>query len=359
MADMTIPKRHKAAVYSQPGTTAIEIVEVDTPEPEEGEVLIRLSHSGVCHSDYSFIMNAWEHMPESTPRGQVGGHEGVGTVVKVGRGVKARKVGDRVGVKWITSTCLTCDMCLVGDEGRCPFKKVSGYRNPGTFQQYVCSDAAYVTPIPDGLDSALAAPLLCGGVTVYNALLKGNLKPGDWVALSGAGGGLGHLAIQYAKSMGFQVIGIDHGSKKEFCLGIGANVFLDFTQYNDAQLFEEVKRVTNGGCHAVLVLNGSTKSYDQGLDMLRYGGTLVCVGVPEKAMPLQRAQPHFLITNQLSIRGTVVGNRRDAVECMKPAARGEVKTKISIEPLSKLSQVFDDMGSGRLQGRAVIDVWKL
>lgn len=298
-----IPKTHLAATYSNPGTTEIEIVEIDTPEPADGEVLIKLQYSGVCHSDYAFIANVWKHMPEGTPRGQIGGHEGTGTVVKLGPNVKARRVGDRVGVKWITSTCLTCEACLMGEESRCAHKKVAGYRTPGTFQQYICSDAAYVTPIPNEIDMAAAAPLLCGGVTVYNAILKADLRPGDWVALPGAGGGLGHLAIQYANSMGFQALAIDHGSKKDFCLEMGAKGFLDFTQYDDKALASEVANMTDGGCHAVLVLNGSTKSYDSAIHLLRYGGTMVCVGVPDVAAPISSALPSLLITKKLNIRG--------------------------------------------------------
>lgn len=299
-----VPVSHKAAIFSKPGTTETRIVQVETPEPGQGEVLIRLSHSGVCHSDYAFITNAWDHMPESTPVGQIGGHEGIGVVVKLEPGVKARKLGDRVGVKWITSTCLTCGACLAGNESQCPNKKVSGYRSPGTFQQYLCSDAAYVTPIPDEVDSAEVAPLLCGGVTVFNALRSASLQPGDWVALSGAGGGLGHLAIQYAKTMGFHVIAIDHGSKRDFCLSLKANHFVDFTQYkDDKELQSRVKSLSHGGCHAALVMNGSTRAYDQSLDFLRFGGTLVCVGVPEQARPISRALPNLLITSKLTIRG--------------------------------------------------------
>ena len=298
-----IPVKHKAAIFSNPGTTQTEVIEVDTPEPTQGEVLIKLTHSGVCHSDYAFITNAWSHMPESTPKGQIGGHEGIGIVVKLGPGVRNRQIGDRVGVKWITSTCLTCEACLQGNESKCPSKKVSGYKAPGTFQQYVCSDASYVTTIPQGIDSAEAAPLLCGGVTVFNALQSVHLKAGDTVAISGAGGGLGHLGIQYGKAMGLEIIAIDHGSKKDFCLSLGASGFIDFMQHDDAGLVQEVKRLSQGGCNAVLVTNGSVKAYDQALEFLGFGGTMVCVGVPAQAQPIKLALPNLLITSKLTIKG--------------------------------------------------------
>ena len=310
----TVPKQAKAIIYSNPGTTATEIIDVDVPSAEAGEVLIQITHSGVCHTDYSLITNSLGHMPIKTPAGQIGGHEGVGIVVQLGPGVTNLELGDRVGVKWISSACLSCEACLDGDESRCAKRKVSGFKNPGTFQQYLCSDARYVTPIPEGVDSAKAAPLLCAGVTVYVALQKADLKPGQWVALSGAGGGLGSLAIQYAKTMGLHVLAIDHTSKEAFCKKLGADAFVDFIKFggddDDAGLAEEAKRLTGGGAHAILVNNSSAKAYDQALDLLRYGGTLVCVGLPEgSASPVGGAIPSNMIMNKLTIKGEKSGNQ--------------------------------------------------
>ena len=229
---------------------------------------------------------------------------------------------------------------MSGDDGRCAKRKVSGYRMPGTFQQYVTSDANYVTPIPDAVPSAEAAPLLCGGVTVYVALKKANLAPGQWVALSGGGGGLGHLAIQYAKSFGLRVLSIDHGSKEEFCRQLGSDEFIDFTKFDDDGLAAEAKRITDGGAHAMLVNNASTKAYDQALTLVRYGGCLVCVGIPDgDANPIAKALPWYLIVNKLTIIGTVTGSRKDAIDCLQPAARGQVRTQLRIEAMSKLTQV--------------------
>ena len=296
-------------------------------------------------------------MPEPTPKGQIGGHEGIGVVSKVGSGVTEVKVGDRVGVKWITSACLICDECMSGLDGRCAKRKVSGYKAPGTFQQYVISDPRYVTPIPDGIESAQAAPLLCGGLTVYAALLKAECKTGDWIGLSGAGGGLGHLAIQYCKVFGLQVLAIDHGSKADFCLGLGADAFLDFTQYKGDELAMEAKRVTGGGCRAMMVCNASSHAYDQALDMVRYAGTLVCVGVPEiDPRPIKQALPWKLIVNQFNIKGAVTGNRKQAIQCLQPAARGLIKPAIRIEPMSSLTQIFDEMHAGTIHGRVVLDL---
>lgn len=158
---MSIPKKYKACIYDKPGEVSTKVVELDTPEPGPGEVLINLTHSGVCHSDFGIMTNTWKALPAPTPEGQVGGHEGVGTIVKMGPGTETShiKVGQRVGVKWVASTCDNCPACLSGHDGVCFNQKVSGYHYPGTFQQYVCGPARYVTPIPDELDSASAAPM--------------------------------------------------------------------------------------------------------------------------------------------------------------------------------------------------------
>ncbi|OAL36775.1 hypothetical protein AYO20_03830 [Fonsecaea nubica] len=362
MSDFTVPKKAKAIIYSNPGTTATEIIDVDVPEPQDGEILVRITHSGVCHTDYSLATQTLGHV--RLPEGQVGGHEGVGVVVKLGPGVTARQLGERVGIKWIASSCLTCEMCLYGYESKCTLRKVSGLGHPGTFQQYLVTNAQYATPIPDGVDSAKAAPLLCGGITVYVALQRAELSPGQWVAISGGGGGLGSLATQYAKTMGLHVLAIDHPSKADFCRKIGADAFLDFTKFSgegaDKALADEAKRLTGGGAHAILVSNSSSKSYDQALDLVRYGGTLVCVGLPEgSSPPIAGAVPSNMIMNRLTIKGTMIGNRKDAVECLKPLARGQIDPQVTVRPMSHLTQVFDEMHAGRIQGRVVLDMTKL
>ena len=220
------------------------------------------THSGVCHSDYGVMMNAWRSLPAPTQPGQVGGHEGVGKIVKMGPGSEKseRKVGDRVGIKWLAGVCGDCPPCLGGYDGQCFNQKVSGYYTPGTFQQYVLAPANYVTPIPESLASDAAAPMLCAGITVYSALRKSDTKSGDWVAVLGAGGGLGHLAVQIAaRGMGLRVIGIDAGSKKDFVMECGAEVFIDHTQ---GKAEEEVKAATGGlGAHSVLVMTAANGAY--------------------------------------------------------------------------------------------------
>ncbi|KAK2750140.1 hypothetical protein FQN57_004636 [Myotisia sp. PD_48] len=367
MAAVEIPKQAKAAVYDKPGTVSTKVELVDVPEPGPGEVLINLTHSGVCHSDFGIMTNGWARLPYKTPVGQVGGHEGVGKIVKLGPSSESSglKVGDRVGVKWIGYACGSCTPCFEGVDAACINKKVSGYFTPGTFQQYIVGPAHYVTPIPDGLDSAAAAPMLCAGVTVYSALKRSGARPGQWVVITGAGGGLGHIATQLSsRGFGHRVIAIDHGSKEDIVMESGAEIFLDVTKYPSASpedlaaLSAKIKSLTGGlGAHAVIVCAAANTAYAQAVRMLRFNGVVVCVGIPEgNAVPIATAVAAEMITQQLSIVGSAVGNRQDAIETMDFAARGVIKTHFRVEKMDKLTEVFEQMGRGELKGRVVLDL---
>jgi len=359
MADVQIPKKHKAAVYDKPGSISTKIEELDVPEPGPGEVLINLSHSGVCHSDMGIMLNAWKTLPFPTQAGQVGGHEGVGKIVKMGPGTDnaAVKLGDRVGIKWMSGICEACEACRAGMDACCFNGKVSGYYTPGTFQQYVLGPANYVTPIPDGLDSAAAAPLLCAGVTVYAALRKTNAESGSFVVIMGAGGGLGHLAVQYsARAIGHRVIGIDHSSKKDLVLESGAEHFIPVD--GTSSIAEAVQQLTGGhGAHAVVVCTAHQGAYDDSVNLLRFGGRVVCVGIPEGDMkPIGSANAGIMVAKALQIVGSAVGTRKEAIEAVEFAARGIVKTHYRVEKLDKLTEVFKEMDAQKLKGRVVIDL---
>ncbi|PSS23096.1 hypothetical protein M430DRAFT_64761 [Amorphotheca resinae ATCC 22711] len=356
-----IPKTHRAAVYDKPGTISTKIVEVETPEPGPGDVLVRLTHSGVCHSDMGVMENSWRGLPMMVPPTQVGGHEGIGIIHKLGPGSENGrvKVGDRVGIKWVAYACGACAPCLEGKDGVCFNQKISGYYYPGTFQEYALAPANYVTPIPDGLSSQDAAPMLCAGVTTYSALRKCDAKSGQWVVISGAGGGLGHLATQIgARGMAYRIIGIDHGSKENLVKECGAEVFLDITKFDDKTLAAEVKKVTGGlGASAVIVCTAANRAYAQALDFLRFGGTLVCVGMPEgDSKPIEKAFPAVLVTQEWNIKGSAVGNQREALEVLDMAARGIVKTHLKVRKLEELTDVFHEMSEGKMQGRVVLDL---
>lgn len=234
----------------------------------------------------------------------------------------------------------------------CQKQKISGYYTPGTFQQYALAPANYVTPIPDALASDAAAPLLCAGVTVYSALRKTNAESGNWVVISGAGGGLGHLAVQFsARGIGHRVIGVDHSSKKDLVMESGAEHFVAVDGGQD--VVETVKSLTNGlGAHAVVVCTGSNAAYAQSAEMLRFGGRVVCVGLTEgEDTPIKSATPSLVVTKSLQVVGSAVGNRKEAIETMEFAARGIVKSHFRIEKMDKLTDVFKEMHEGKLQGR--------
>ncbi|BCS28422.1 putative secondary metabolism biosynthetic enzyme [Aspergillus puulaauensis] len=360
---MEIPKTHKAVVYDKPGDISTRIVELATPAPGPGQILVKITHSGICHSDLSLMTNKWSWLPEPVKSGQVGGHEGVGVVAHLGpscedAGVKA---GDRVGIKWIASACGNCMPCLAGADGICVNSQVSGYTCPGTFQEYVLAPARYVTPIPNGLASEVAAPLLCGGVTVYSALKKSRAQPGDWVVIAGAGGGLGHLGVQLGgRGMGFRIIGLDVGPKESFIRECGAEAFIDIASYPSGDgskgVIDEVLAITGGtGAAAAIICSASNAAYSDALSYLKFNGTLVCVGVPGEAKPIANSYPHLMVGKQLAIVGSNVGNRREAMETLVMAKR-VVTTPVRVEKMDNINEVFEGMQGGRLQGRVVIDL---
>jgi alcohol dehydrogenase, propanol-preferring len=217
------------------------------------------------------------------------------------------RIFGRLSNSWLTLVLVFLAACLEGDDNTCSEQKISGYYTPGTFQQYAVTSAKYCTPIPDGVESAEAAPILCAGLTVYSGLRKTNTIPGDWIVISGAGGGLGHLAVQYASRVfGLRVIAIDHGSKSDLIKTCGAEVFLDFTKYTDEQLEDTIKKdITGGrGAHAVMVVTAANKSYELALRFLKPLGTLVCIGMPEgAAVPIQSAYPARITNQQFRIVG--------------------------------------------------------
>ncbi|KUL87247.1 hypothetical protein ZTR_03354 [Talaromyces verruculosus] len=354
---VSIPQKQKAAIYDQPGKISTKVVEIDVPEPGAGEILVNF---GVCHSDLAVMTNTWKTLPYPTQPGQIGGHEGVGKIVKLGPGTESSgfKIGDRVGIKWVWSACQNCPACLVGLDGTCLNQKVSGYYTPGTFQQYALSPANYATRIPDGLSGADAAPMLCAGVTVYTALNRSRALPGQWVVISGVGG-LGHLACQLAsRGMGLRVIAIDHGSKEALARESGAEHFIDFTKLDKEGVTKQVRSLTGGlGAHAAVVCTAANAAYAQAIDLLRFGGTLVCVGIPEgEYVNIDGANPGVITTKQLTITGSAVGNRGEAIRTLEFAERGIIKAHYEISRPENLTDIFERMEQGKLQGRVVLDL---
>ncbi len=340
-----IPKTMQAAVVER-FSAPLSIREVPVPEPGPGEVLLELVASGVCHTDLHAADGDWPIKPTLpfTP-----GHEGTGVVVALGPGVTRLKEGDRVGLAWLYSACGHCEFCLSGWETLCPEQKDSGYSVNGSFAQYALGKADYLGLIPRQLSFVDAAPILCAGVTTYKGLKETGVRAGEWVVISGAGG-LGHVAIQYAKAMGLHVAVVELGEDKtRFARELGAEIAIDA---NTQDPVNEIQKQI-GGAHGVLVTAVSTAAFKQAIGMLRRGGTCVLVGIPAGEFPV----PIFdVVLNRYTIRGSIVGTRLDLQEALSFAAEGKVKATIETVSMNSINEVFERLRNGTVHGRVVLGI---
>ncbi|CUS23603.1 LAQU0S10e04236g1_1 [Lachancea quebecensis] len=348
---MSVPKTQKAVVFETNGGE-LEYKDIPVPKPAANEILINVKYSGVCHTD----LHAWKgDWPLATKLPLVGGHEGAGVVVGIGENVKGWKLGDLAGIKWLNGSCMACESCELSNESNCPHADLSGYTHDGSFQQYATADAVQAARIPEGTDLAEVAPILCAGITVYKALKSANLRAGNWVAISGAAGGLGSLAVQYAKAMGYRVIGIDGGEEKEQLFKkLGGEYFVDFRTSKD--VIAEILEVTGGGAHGVVNVSVSEAAIEASTHYVRANGTVVLVGLPGGAKCSSDVFNH--VVKSISIVGSYVGNRADTRQALDFFARGLVKSPIKVVGLSELPDVFEKMEKGQIAGRYVVDTAK-
>jgi propanol-preferring alcohol dehydrogenase len=300
----------------------------------------------VCHTDLHAVDGDWPVKP-SPPF--IPGHEGVGFVAAVGAGVTAVKEGDRVGVPWLHTACGRCRHCLSGWETLCDAQQNTGYSVNGGFAQYVLADPDYVGRLPDKLGFEMAAPILCAGVTVYKGLKETDTKPGDTVVISGIGG-LGHVAVQYAKAMGLKVIAVDIAEEKlALAREMGADAAVNALS-TDPVL--EVKALC-GGADGVLVTAVSRKAFGQALGMLGKRGTMSLVGLPPGTFELDIFDT---VLSCKTIRGSIVGTRMDLAECLQFADDGKVKVHYSVEPLESINDIFARMRDNKIDGRVVVKI---
>ncbi|KAJ5246862.1 alcohol dehydrogenase 1 [Penicillium chermesinum] len=326
--------------------------QIPVPKPGPDEILVKMRYSGVCHTDLHALNGDWP-LPVKMPL--VGGHEGAGHVVAKGELVKEFEIGDAAGIKWLNGSCLSCEFCRQTDESCCADAALSGYTVDGTFQQYAIGKAALASKISKGVPLDAAAPVLCAGITVYKGLKESGARPGETVAIVGAGGGLGSLAIQYARAMGLRVVGIDGGSEKQaMCKDLGAEAFVDFTQSKD--LVADVKAATPGGlgAHAVILLAVSEKPFQQATEYVRSRGTVVAIGLPANAY--LKAPVLNTVVRMITIKGSYVGNRQDGVEALDFFERGLIKAPFKTAPLKDLPKIFELMEQGKIAGRYVLEI---
>ena len=343
-----LPKTMKAAVVREFGRP-LTIEEMPVKRPGRNEILVKVIACGVCHTDLHAAHGDWPVKPNLP---LIPGHEGLGYVAALGEGVDYIKEGDIVGVPWLYSACGHCEHCITGWETLCESQKNGGYSVDGSYAEYVVADARYVGHLPPGINFTEMAPILCAGVTVYKGLKETEVKPGEWVAVSGIGG-LGHVAVQYAKAMGMHVAAIDVADDKlQLARKLGAEVVVNARQQDPG---EYIKKETQGGVHGVLVTAVSTIAFQQGLSVMRRKGTLALNGLPPGSFDLPIFQT---VLNRHTIRGSIVGTRKDLQEALAFAVEGKVKATVHAAKLEDINTVFDDMKKGDIEGRRVLEIAK-
>jgi len=338
-------KTMKAAVVREFGEP-LSLEQIPIPTPGPGEVLVKIRATGVCHTDFHAAEGDW---PVKPGRPFVPGHEGAGVVAALGSGVKNLKEGDPVGLAWLHDACGACEYCITGWETLCESQRCGGYSVNGSFAEYALGSAAYVARLPDRVDFAAMAPILCAGVTTYKGIKETEARPGEWIAISGIGG-LGHVAIQYARAMGLHVAALDVTEDKlALARSLGAEIAIDATQPDAAA---QIVKLTGGGAHGVLVTAVSRSAFAQALQLVRRKGTVSLVGLP----PGDFATPIFdVVLKRITLRGSIVGTRKDLAEAIQFAAEGKVKAHIHKAKLEDINHVFAEMKAGRIDGRVVVD----
>lgn len=340
-------KTMKAAVVRAFGKP-LTIDEVPVPEPGPGMIQVRIQASGVCHTDLHAAEGDWPVKPNPP---FIPGHEGVGFVSAVGAGVKHVKEGDRVGVPWLYTACGHCRHCLGGWETLCESQLNTGYSVNGGFAEYVVADPNYVGHLPKNVDFVEIAPVLCAGVTVYKGLKVTDTKPGDWVVISGIGG-LGHMAVQYAKAMGMNVAAVDiDDDKLALARQLGATVTVNAA--TDPDPAAAIKRQTDGGAQGVLVTAAGRKAFEQAIGMVARGGTVALNGLPPGDFPLDI---FGMVLNGITVRGSIVGTRLDLQESLDFAGEGKVKATVHSARLEDINDIFAKMHKGQIEGRMVLDM---
>ena len=338
-------KTMKAAVVREFGKPLV-IQEMPIPEPGPEEIQIKIEACGVCHTDLHAAEGDWPIKP--TPP-FIPGHEGVGFVSGVGKNVTTVKEGDRVGIVWLYSACGVCVDCLAGQESVCSKAEFGGYTKNGGYADYAVANPNYVAHLPSNVGFLEVAPIVCAGVTVYKGLKSTNARPGEWVVISGIGG-LGHLAVQYAKAMGLHVAAVDVSDDKlALARSLGAELTVNArTQDAPATIQKEI-----GGAQGVLVTAPSLPAFAQAIGMARARGTIALNGLPPGSFPL----PIFeVVLKALTVRGSIVGTRLDLAEALHFAGEGMVHAHVAAEKIENINDIFARMHAGKIDGRIVLDI---
>ena len=309
------------------------------------ETLLKMECCGVCHTDLH-VKNG--DFGDKT--GVILGHEGVGIVKEVGPGVTSLKVGDRASVAWFFQGCGHCESCNSGNETLCRSVVNAGYTADGGMAEECIVTADYSVKVPDGLDSAAASSITCAGVTTYKAVKISNIKPGQWIAIYGLGG-LGNLALQYAKNVfNAKVIALDvNDAQLKLAQEMGADLVINSRSEDAAKIVQE----KTGGAHAAVVTAVAKAAFNSAVDAVRAGGRVVAVGLPPESMSLDIPR---LVLDGIEVVGSLVGTRQDLTEAFQFAAEGKVVPKVTMRPLEDINAIFKEMEQGQIRGRMVIDL---
>ncbi|HEL2491000.1 TPA: alcohol dehydrogenase AdhP [Streptococcus suis] len=334
------------AVVVNPESTGVVVVEKELRPLEAGEALVQIEYCGVCHTDLHVANGDFGKVP-----GRVLGHEGIGIVTEIAPDVTSLKVGDRVSVAWFFQGCGMCEYCTTGRETLCRTVKNAGYSVDGGMAEQCIVTADYAVKVPEGLDPAQASSITCAGITCYKAIKEAHLEPGQWIAIYGAGG-LGNLAVQYAKKVfNAHVIAVDiNNDKLELAKEVGADVTINGLEVEDVPGY--IKEVTGGGAHSTVVTAVSKVAFNQAIDSVRAGGYVVAVGLPSEYMDLSIVKT---VLDGIKVVGSLVGTRKDLEEAFHFGAMGLVVPVVQKRPVEDAEAVFDEMAAGTIQGRMVLD----
>ncbi|MEM6161281.1 alcohol dehydrogenase AdhP [Erwinia sp. P6884] len=332
----------KAAVVNKDHT--VDVVDKTLRALEYGEALLKMECCGVCHTDLH-VKNG--DFGDKT--GVILGHEGIGIVKEIGPGVSALKVGDRASVAWFYKGCGHCEYCTTGNETLCRSVQNAGYSVDGGMAEECIVVADYAVKVPEGLDPAAASSVTCAGVTTYKAVKVSGIQPGKWIAIYGLGG-LGNLALQYAKNVfNAKVIAVDiNDAQLQFATEMGADLVVNSLKEDAAKVIQE----KTGGAHAAVVTAVAKAAFNSAVDAMRAGGRIVAVGLPPESMSLNIPR---LVLDGIEVVGSLVGTREDLAEAFQFAAEGKVVPKVTKRPLEEINAIFSEMLEGKIKGRMVID----
>jgi len=323
----------------------LEMQDRPIPEPSKDQVLVRMEACGLCHTDIHAAHGDWPVKP--TPP-FVPGHEGAGIVEKVGADVTNHAVGDRVAIAWLGRACGKCRYCIDGRETLCAEQLNSGYSIDGAFAEFAVADAKFAVAVPEGVDPFDAAPLACAGVTSYKAVKVANVEPNERVAVFGIGG-LGHLAVQYARLVGGVVIGVDiEPEKLELAKELGADHVVNARDVDPVKAIQDL-----GGADVALVFAVSPRVFEQAFSSLRSGGRLICVALPaEGTMSI----PIFdTVLKGIQVIGSIVGTRQDLADVFELHARGRTRVISQSRKLDEVNESIDEVLSGSVPARLVFE----